>query len=207
MPTGEDNKPTSSGDIFQGLGGAPATAPAPAPATAPAAQPEEGDIFKGLGGTRPASSVSSSAPNDDIFSGLGGKPQTGAPQKYQTQDPNMPWYERAWDWANSPLINLNPENQGGFTGGVEDVASSLTSPLSIALTVGTFGGGAILRGLGLAAEETPLVLKGIKALVDVGFTAQGAVQAAKESPRVLDALKEGDYDTAKRLAVHVLAGG
>lgn len=128
-------------------------------------------------------------------------------RKFPTDDPNMPWYERAWDWANAPLLNINSENKGGFVGGTEDVLSGLTSPLSIGLTAATFGVGPLLRGLGLAAEELPVAVRGLKALVDVGFTAQGAVQAAKESPRVLDALKEGDYDTAKRLAVHVLAGG
>lgn len=128
------------------------------------------------------------------------------PQKHPTPDPNMPWYERAWDWANTPLVNLNSENEGGFIGGTKDVVSGLTSPLSIGLTAATLGGGAILRGMGIAAEEVPVALRGLKSLVDAGFTAQGALQAAKESPRVLDALRDGDYETAKRLAVHVMAG-
>lgn len=129
------------------------------------------------------------------------------PEKHQTPDKDTPWYERAWDWANTPLVNFNKENQGGFIGGTEDVASGLTSPLSIGLTAATLGVGPLLRGLGLAAEELPVAVRGLRALVDAGFTAQGAIQAAKESPRVLDALKDGDYDTAKRLAVHVFAGG
>jgi hypothetical protein len=127
--------------------------------------------------------------------------------KHPTPDPSIPWYERTWDYLNTPLVNLNPENRGGFIGGTEDVISGLSSPLSIGLTAATLGGGALLRGLGLAAEELPVAVRGIKALVDAGFTAQGAIQAAKESPRVLDALKEGDYENAERLAVHVLAGG
>lgn len=116
------------------------------------------------------------------------------------------WLGHAWDWANKPLWNLNSENKGGFTGGVEDVASGFTSPLSIGLTVGTLGSGWGLRALGVAGSELPVVVQGLKTLVSAGFTAQQAVGAIQTSPRVLDALKTGDYDEAKRLAVHVAAG-
>jgi hypothetical protein len=180
------------------------SAPAPTPQLTPS-----GDPYASFGG-HAISSSASSKPASDPYAEFGGSYSPGteqSPKKYETGNPNMPWYERAWDWANTPLVNLNSENKGGFVGGTEDVVSGLTSPLSIGLTVATLGGGALLRGLGLAAEELPVAVRGLKALVDAGFTAQGALQAAKESPRVLDALKEGDYDTAKRLAVHVLAGG
>ncbi len=116
------------------------------------------------------------------------------------------WLGHAWDWTNKPLLNFNPENKGGFTGGVEDVASGFTSPLSIALTIGTLGGGTALRALGVGASELPVVVQGLKTLVSAGFTAQQAYGAIQTSPRVLDALKTGDYDEAKRLAVHVAAG-
>lgn len=122
-------------------------------------------------------------------------------------DPNTPWYTKAWDWANTPLWNLNSQNTSGWTGGLEDVASGLTSPVSLGLAIGTLGGGALLEGLGLTAEEIPVAVRGMKSLVDAGFTAQNAYQAVRESPRVLDAIKDGDYDTAKRLAVSTLAGG
>lgn len=116
------------------------------------------------------------------------------------------WLGHAWDWANKPLWNLNKENKGGFTGGAEDVASGFTSPLSIGLTVGTLGTGWGLRALGIAGSELPVVVQGLKTLVGAGFTAQQAIGAIQTTPRVLDALKTGDYDEAKRLAVHAVAG-
>src|SRR2546422_3605959 len=122
-------------------------------------------------------------------------------------DANVPWYERAWDWINKPLFEFNPENKGGFVGGVEDVASGFTSPLSIGLTFGTLGLGPALRLLDVGLKEVPVVVQGIRALIAGGLTVQQAHQVIQESPRVLDALREGDYDTAKRLAVHVVAGG
>src|SRR6266436_2002729 len=121
-------------------------------------------------------------------------------------DPNAPWYSRAWDWSNKPLLDLHRQGAEGFEAGAEDIASSLTSPLSIALFAGTLGSGAALRALGIGAKELPLVIRGSKALLAAGLTATQAAQVIQESPRVLDALKEGDYTTAKRLAVHVAAG-
>jgi|HubBroStandDraft_6_1064221.scaffolds.fasta_scaffold00431_31 hypothetical protein len=130
------------------------------------------------------------------------QPERQAP----TQDPNAPWYEKTWDWANKPLVDLHREGATGFEAGAEDVASGFTSPLSIALALGTFGSGAALRALGVGAAELPLVLRGTKALMSAGLTATQVSQVIQESPRVLDALREGDYTTAKQLAVHVAAG-
>src|SRR6266481_7913391 len=130
--------------------------------------------------------------------------QTG--DQPQTLDANAPWYEKTWDWANKPLIDLHRQGAEGFEAGTEDVLSGFTSPLSIALTVGTFGSGAALRALGIGAAELPLVMRGAKALMSAGLTATQVSQVIQESPRVLDALKEGDYTTAKQLAVHVAAG-
>jgi hypothetical protein len=117
-----------------------------------------------------------------------------------------PWYSKAWDWANKPLVDLHREGAGGFESGAEDVLSGFSSPLSIALTVGTLGSGTALRALGIGAEEAPIFLRGAKALLSAGLTGTQVAQVVQESPRVLDALKEGDYETAKRLAVHVAAG-
>lgn len=215
-------------------------------------------------------------------------------------DPNAPWYKKAWDWANNPVIDeqhierwLGREDAGGIEKGIYDLIAGLTSPLQIALTVGTFGSGALLeaggatalRAAGLGAKEieevtkgSQLIAKAIKAgksadeayaampalglnpntvlngleavskagmtpealistglvrraggamlrsagvtagdadkianwaqfAVDAGFTAQNAYGAAVASPRVLDAIKEGDYETAKRLAIDALGSG
>src|SRR5271155_4454355 len=99
--------------------------PAAPPAAAPSAPTQTTQAPNLIDSALGSPSSVGSAPASSNLVDRALNPETGAPQKYQTQDPNMPWYERAWDWANSPLINLNPENQGGFTGGAEDVASSL----------------------------------------------------------------------------------
>src|SRR2546421_3303386 len=132
--------------------------------------------------------------------------QPRAVRDEQRSDPNAPWYEKAWDWSNKPLLDLHREGAGPIESGVEDIASGLTSPLSIALFAGTAGSGAALRALGIGAKELPLVIRGGKALLSASLTATQVSQVIQESPRVLDALKEGDYATAKRLAVHVAAG-
>jgi hypothetical protein len=259
-PITETSPPPSNDPFITGLSKAPTPAPAPSPTI-------------------------TSTTADPFITGLTSKarPETG-------QEEPTSMLGKAWNWANTPLINLNPENKSGFLGGTEDVLSGLTSPLSIGLTLATFGGGAALRGLGLAAEEMPValrgaqallsagvgaeapeaitalraagfaekelptaikgagalfkagvtgdnaavlnnlvksspflmksladvgikqeampvVIRGVKSLIDAGFTVQNAWQVVKESPRVLDALKEGRYDDAARLATHVVAGG
>jgi hypothetical protein len=161
-----------------------------------------------LPGLRPLSGLapdnpSSFAPKGPTQATLPGLRSIGTPS---TEPSSAPWYEKTWDWANKPLVDLHREDAGGLESGVEDVASGFTSPLSIALTVGTFGSGAALSALGVGAKELPLVVRGAKALLSGGLTATQVAQVIQESPRVLDALKEGDYATAKRLAVHVAAG-
>lgn len=146
------------------------------------------------------------ARQDDPFAEF--RPQQPAPRMSDEKKPDAdaPWYSRAWDWANKPLIDLHRSGAGGIESGFEDVASGFTSPLSIALTIGTLGSGTALRALGIGAEEAPVFLRGAKALLSAGLTGTQVAQVVQESPRVLDALKEGDYETAKRLAVNVAAG-
>ena len=134
------------------------------------------------------------------------QPARGVRDEQKTDDPNAPWYSRAWEWSNKPLVDLHRVGAGPIESGFEDVASGLTSPLSVALFVGTAGSGTALRALGIGATELPLVARGAKALLSAGLTATQVAQVVQESPRVLDALKEGDFSTAKRLAVHVAAG-
>lgn len=69
------------------------------------------------------------------------------------------------------------------------------------------GGAAGLRSLGVGAANAEKVSAGLQAMVGAGFTAQNAYQAAELSPKVLDALKDGDYDTAVRLGVNALGKG
>jgi hypothetical protein len=182
---------------------APSTTAAPSAFTGLRSRPLDSSSMA----TPVRSPILASAPS--AFEGLRARDLSGTSAQATTQpesDPNAPWYSKAWDWANKPLVDLHREGAGGFESGAEDVASSLTSPLSIALTIGTLGSGTALRALGVGVEEMPLVLRGAKALFSAGLTGQQVASVIQESPRVLDALKEGDYETAKRLAVHVAAG-
>lgn len=133
-----------------------------------------------------------------------------------------PWYSKTWDWLNKPLYDAHQWGQRtgagtierGVESGVEDLISGLTSPLSLALTIGTLGGGAIeslgingLKVVGVSAADAPIVTKGLKVLMDSGFTAQAVTGLVTQSPQFLDALKDGDYETASRLGTNILAIG
>jgi hypothetical protein len=185
----------------------PAAAPPPAVVSAP---PSGGNSFDQLFTAAPAAPALTAAPKaagaGNSFDKLFGAPKTSRPQNEQPEETSG-WLSKSWDWLNKPLLDLHRQGAGGFESGAEDVLSGLTSPLSIALTVGTLGSGTALEALGLTARELPVAVQGVKALVEGGFTLQQAHAVLQESPRVLDALKEGDYETAKRLAVHVVANG
>lgn len=65
----------------------------------------------------------------------------------------------------------------------------------------------VLRTSGVDIAAAQKVGKTAQGLMDLGFSAQGIYQAAQASPRVLDALREGDYDTALRLMTVAGFGG
>src|SRR5260370_21016332 len=60
--------------------------------------------------------------------------------------------------------------------------------------------------MGVGISNADKIGKGIQVGVGLGFKEQGAWQAIQDSPRMLDALKEGDYETAKEMFVHVALG-
>ncbi|HEX3682199.1 MAG TPA: hypothetical protein VHU83_06620 [Bryobacteraceae bacterium] len=138
---------------------------------------------------------------DPILAAYHGADTTGEPS-----GSNASVLSRAWNWANSPVYEFNPNHQGGFVGGLEDVADSLATPLSIGLTVATLGSGALLRGLGVAVEELPVAVKVLRGLVTTGFTLQQAHGMVVSSSRALDAIRDGDTDRAKEYAVQAAAG-
>jgi hypothetical protein len=160
---------------------------------------------------RPFSS-SSPAFDENGFAVVGSpdssSPENGQPESHLYEDPNQPWYKRAWDFANTPLTESLfglPENRqgaGGFERGLEHIASGLTSPLSLALTAATFGGGGLLESAGVtalketgefAAEEIPQIVK----------ASQAALQAQKDlkpiEPVITDALKAKGGDELVKL--------
>lgn len=106
------------------------------------------------------------------------KPETHQLEnKSDPSDPNDPWYKKMWDSANAPLFDAKTaqswfgwdvDHWNGWGKGLFDLASGLTSPLSIGLAVGTFGtssliesgGMAALKAAGMGAEEIAQVTKG-----------------------------------------------
>lgn len=146
-----------------------------------------------------------------------------APGHDTTTNEDEPWYSQTWDWLNRPLFDAHQWGvrtgagsiERGIESGVEDLVSGFTSPLSIALTIGTLGGSTLeklgveglgelapsaLKAIGVGEREAPYVAKGIKSLIDAGFTVQQVQGVITQAPQVLDALKDGDYETATRLA-------
>ena len=82
---------------------------------------------------------------------------------------------KSWDWLNSPLLDLQREGAGPIESGIENFASGLTSPLSIGLAVGTFGGSIteqLLGRVGFTAIEAAGAVQKAKLVTDFGFLAK-----------------------------------
>jgi hypothetical protein len=134
------------------------------------------------------------------INGIGEDTHTQIESKAKPSDPNAPWYEKLWDFSNAPIIDskwakdwlgLDVEHWNGWGKGLFDLASGLTSPLSIALAIGTFGTSA-LEGLGLKAAGKA-ALEGIMSAEDIG-------QVTKGSELLAHAIKVGDpIETAYKL--------
>src|SRR5258708_6841125 len=114
-------------DPFASYGGAALDTATPPPK-------ESADPFAQYGGAifdRAGQSAPRPIPRtqeQDPFSAYGGAVHdSGSPETAPT---DTPWYSRAWDWANKPLVDLHREGATGFEAGAEDVASGFTSPLS-----------------------------------------------------------------------------
>jgi hypothetical protein len=136
-------------------------------------------------------STADSAPTPPPGFQLEGEQPASTPKP--TADPNEPWYKKAFDWANTPLteslggIPEYREGAGGVERGLEKIASGFTSPLSIALTIGTLGtagflesaGASVLKEAGLSAAEIADVAKGSEAAAQAVKTGQGITDAVK----------------------------
>lgn len=112
--------------------------------------------------------------------------QTSSTPKPANSD--EPWYEKAWTWANTPLTTSlfgmpeEREGAGGFERGIEHIAAGLTSPLSVALGLATFGTGSVLASAGETALKEATLAGGRAA-----FTADEIAQIAKGSQAALKA--------------------
>lgn len=110
----------------------------------------------------------------------------------QPSNPDDPWYKKMWDFLGSPLFDektaknwfgWDVEHWNGWGRGLFDLASGLTSPLQIALTLGTFGGNA-LESAGVSALKTTM-------------SAEEIAQVTSGSKILANAIKMGhDADTA-----------
>jgi hypothetical protein len=186
--------------------------------TAPAA-PKTDELFSAFGSqtATPATAPSprASAPTapktDDLFSAFGQQSTATASAKGpETEQPeSSSWLGKSWNFLNEPLLNLHREGATGIEAGAEDFASSLTSPLNVALTLGTMGAGPLLESLGvkLVGEAALPVIKTIGKLAKAGFTSQMVYGLAQEYPQFQVALKNGDTDKALEVGTKLALGG
>ena len=131
-------------------------------------------------------------------------------------DPDKGFFGQAWDWANKPLLDLHREGAGPVEHGVETFASGMTSPLSLSLLLLTGGLGSLAEGAGaealssfspeIAAAVGPAA-NSISKLMQAGFTGQQIYSVAQAVPRVADAIKAGDTDSALDLGTQAILSG
>ena len=150
-----------------------------------------------------------------------GSPNNGQPVPAPSaQDENQPWYKKAFDWTNTPTVDFvhlmgpegavgkafgRTEEPKGIERGVENIVSGFTAPLSIALTLGTFGTGGLLESAGATAlkeaggefaENLPQIMKAAKIATDAykeGNAADPVIKAALEAGgHDLDLVRRGE---------------
>lgn len=193
--------------------------------------------FPVVGGGAPA------APKTDPMGfAIVGSPENGqsAPPEQDTSigdrfkaawnDPSKGVLGHIWGVLNTPTVDVDSAlgrtaQAGGVEKGANDLVSGLTSPLSIALTLGTFGLGGLvesggmsaLRAVGLGAPEIAEVTKGAQIVADAtksGKTFQeglSAAQAAGVDPATLtkglSALKDASLDSSSLLSKGIVRNG
>jgi hypothetical protein len=199
QPTSTTQTPNSSssslGDLFGGSSSVAQNTSTPALASPASSSSSLGDLF----GTPSSSS----------------EPSASEAPKFDYQDPSKSWYSRAWSWLNTPLSESLfglPEDRpgaGGFERGLEHVVSGLTSPLSIALGLATFGTGSIIDSAGLTAlkESGEFTAEQIADITKASQTALDALKAQKPLEPVLgDALAAGGHDPELLLRANKVFG-
>jgi hypothetical protein len=126
----------------------------------------------------------------------------------EVSDPNEGTLGKVWRVASTPLLDLHRQGAGPIETGVETFASGLTSPLSIALAIGTAGLGSLAEGAGATALESfsPEIATAIKPsaafaskALNLGFTGSQIVDVAKNVPQISSAIQAGDTDRAIEL--------
>jgi hypothetical protein len=108
-------------------------------------------------------------------------------------------------------VDLKREGATGIEAGVEDVASSLTSPLSVALAFATFGAGPLLESMGIKVAQLvgPQLLAAAKTagkLASVGFTGLQLKGISDAEPAFKQAVLNGDTDKALEIGTQMAFG-
>jgi len=182
--------------------------------TAPQVTPQQGgDIFDQVAAQ--PQRFPQATPKHDVFDEATGDVTP------EVSDPDESTVSKVWHWVNTPLLDVTQLGHGeGALGsvekGAEEFASGLTSPLSIALMIGTAGLGSLAEGAGAATLESlsPEIAKvitpaanTISKLLNAGFTGQQIYSVARAVPEVSDAIREGDTDRAFELGTQAILSG
>ena len=196
------------------VGSAPPSPASPSVATPPAATPPQSDPWQQYAVTSEAAASPSLRPVDPWSKFAIG---TANPSSLLSEQPeeSSSWLGKTWDWVNKPLtesaLGWKPYREGatGVERGAEEFATGLTSPLNIALSIGTMGAGPLLESLGikLAGEAAIPVVRTIGKLAKAGFTSQMVYGLAQEYPQFQVAIKNGDTDSALEIGTKLALGG
>jgi hypothetical protein len=118
-----------------------------------------------------------------------------------------PWYKKAWNAVNEPLFDASTAKNwfgwdvhswGGLGQGFFDLMSGLTSPLQLALTIGTFGSSSLLDAGGVAAlKAAGWAAKDIEAVVSGSGMASKLIKAGHDSDMVWKGLASSGFDVQK----------
>jgi len=118
-----------------------------------------------------------------------------------------PWYKKAWNAVNEPLFDQTTAKNwfgwdvhswGGLGEGFFDLMSGLTSPLQLALTIGTFGSSSLLDAGGVAAlKAAGWATKDIEAVVSGSGMASKLIKAGHDSDMVWKGLASSGFDIQK----------
>jgi hypothetical protein len=106
---------------------------------------------------------------------------------------------KVWDWANSPLLDLTRQGAGPIETGFEKFGSQLTSPVSVALAVGSLGSGLVANGLvrgGMAAVDAAAMVQKVKLGTDLAFLTKYGYDLGSNTIPQLE-MNWGDWRAAK----------
>jgi RimJ/RimL family protein N-acetyltransferase len=181
------------------------------PSTPTQTIPENGNLgISGLDKSAPASTSAGDfgfldKPSDQSLNEL--EPQKVVQTNKEAVDANAPWYKKAWNAVNEPLFDettaknwfgADVHSWGGLGQGFFSLLSGLTSPLQLALTIGTFGSGALLDAGGVAAlKAAGWAAKDIDAVVEGSGLASKLIHAGHDSDLVWQGLASKGFDVQK----------